>query len=282
MDMTDTDTEYLQVPHELGIQDEAFARIEEDLSVAGLDLTYLDCSGLCVEGVTDLSGTTVTGSIDMENHLAHGGIDADGVTAHQVDATGAMTVEAPFLLRDTSMRTLRARNAEFGTLDLSGASMETADLRGAALQELVLDDTTTEEVDLRGSAVRSIDADTVDRYDILVDAATYLHDVPEPLADDLGYARLTAYEEETVWKLNHLYADGFEPVPYDAVRDAIMDAPQVNGVLSSLQRKGLVDRGEEGYRPTDRGMHVWDVGHVEDGHTAMDADAYDEWLMEHV
>lgn len=281
MDLTDTDTDFLQVRRELGMEDEAFARLEEDLDLSGMDLTYLDCSGgqLCVDGLTDLSGTDATGSITLENYLSHGGIDADGITAHQLDATHALT-PAAFLLRDAELGVLRAQHSEFGALDLSRSRMAYADLRGAAVRELVLDDTEA-QIRLEGAAVRTIDADALETYDITVDETTYIHDIPTELAEDLGYTELTANEEETVWKLNHLYAQTFEPVPYNQVRDVVMEAPQVNGVLSSLQQKGFIERQEEGYQPTERGTQVLSVNLLQDGHTSMDADAYTEWLVEH-
>lgn len=281
MDMTDTDTDHLQVRRELDMENEEFARLEEDLDLSGMNLTSLDCSGgqLCVEGLTDLHGTRVLGSIDMHNYLSHGGIDADNVTAHQVDATQALTPEA-FLLRDAEIGALRAQNSEFGTLDLSRSTMAYADLRGAAVKDLVLEETEA-RIRLEGAAVRTIDADALEQYDITVDDTTYIHDVPTALEADLGYGGLTEREEETVWKLNPLYAQGFEPVSYVEVREAVMEAPQVTGVLSSLQRKGFVERGEEGYRPTGRGAGVLGVGLLKEGHTSVDVDAYTEWIVEH-
>lgn len=281
MDLTDTDTDFLQVRRELAMDDEEFARLEEDLDLSGMDITCLDCSGgqLCVDGVTDLSGTEATGSITMENYLSHGGIDADGITAHQVDATHALTPSA-FLLRDADIGALRAQHSDFGALDLSRSRMAYADLRGATVQELVLDDTEA-PIRLEGAAVRTIDVDALETYDIAVDETTYIHDVPTELEDDLGYTGLTEREEETVWKLTHLYAQAFEPIPYDAVQDAVMAGPQVNGVLSSLQRKGFIERQDEGYQPTGRGTQVLSVNRLQEDHTGMDADAYMEWLEEH-
>lgn len=120
-------------------------------------------------------------------------------------------------------------------------------------------------LDLRGAAVGSLDTALGDLDDVYVsvDEDTYIHDVPDELADDLGYGRVTDREQQVLSAMDR-YGDGpTDPVARDGLAryvehmtDAAESDQEVNGLLSSLSRKGFVETVDEQVTYTRRGEHA--------------------------
>ncbi len=139
-----------------------------------------------------------------------------------------------------------------GRLDLYDADVPWVDLSDAHVGDtLALRGADTGRVDLRGAAVGSIETlhGDLDDIHIVTDDDTYVHDVPDALRDDLGYAAVSDAEAD-VLAMAAAYDDGFT---YDDLQQDYKRAVAYAGTLGPLVQRDFLAHEGDTFTLTARG-----------------------------
>lgn len=179
-------------------------------------------------------------------------ITADHFYGWKMDVSRSQFTDATIRrlnLRDTATRfPLRLDRVEAETVDLADADYPHATLTEADIDTLHLRGSEGSIVNLRGAAVGTIRGDT-DNYHVLTDADTYVHDVPDELASDLGYRGVS---EDEAWVLHAAegYEDGFT---FDDLQRDYKSAVHRAGTLGPLVQRDFLAHDGDRFELTGRG-----------------------------
>lgn len=162
---------------------------------------YLGLRGVTSNGRVDLHGSSVKGIASLKyatvEELYGWGIDVGSVLQMEWAAISGDTY-----LCGGSAEEVRGRGLTVeGTLDLHGFDTERYDLRDTRLGGLTLGGTGT-TIDLRGATVDELSIDDLSRYDIRVDAGTWIGAVHEDAPRLDGDIKLTEDEEDLLHRIH--------------------------------------------------------------------------------
>lgn len=252
MRIEEPDTVYVQVLEDM----------VEDVAIRYADATYVGFNDRRIDGTLDVWFTDAT-RIDGRNSTIAGGIVGWQTEAEKLDLGNSASDHV--ILRDATLDEVYGAGLRTRYMNAKDASIGTLTLSDAELDELILDDASVGTVDLSGAALRNIDAQDIDDYKFVVDDDTYIDEVPDVLADELGYGRVTKNEAELLrgvaqlgYSVDASVARGDLHWYVTDVTRVVEERSQVDGVLSSLFRKNMLEKDGNRYGFTTRGRQAYD------------------------